>query len=136
MTQEDVGRMLINIGNAMTKKGKNAKTSRQLDVNFYHQADDVYQGLYDSVPPNANYIKNRKVDDMDAEVLEVEKYIPKEKNKRKRTPVATEVKGDPGKDTAFVHPVVVTGKGDRFYESPDDSDDSNSYDDDVSNDDV
>jgi hypothetical protein len=106
-------------------------------VNFYHQADDVYQGLYDSVPPNANNIKNRKVDDMDAEVLEVEKYIPKEKNKRKRTPVATEVKGDAGKDTAFVHPVVVTRKGDRFYESPDDSDDtSNSCDDDISNDDV
>jgi hypothetical protein len=29
---------------------------------------------------------------MDAEVLEVEKYIPKEKNKRKRNPVATTVK--------------------------------------------
>jgi hypothetical protein len=73
---------------------------------------------------------------MDAEVLEVEKYIPKEKNKRKRTPVATEVKGNAGKDTAFVHPVVVTRKGDRFYESPDDSDDSNRCDDDISNDDV
>jgi hypothetical protein len=76
-------------------------------VNFYHQADDFYQGLYDLVPPDANYIKNRKVDDMDAEVVEVEKYIPKENNKRKRTPVATEVKGDAGKDTAFVHPVML-----------------------------
>jgi hypothetical protein len=129
--------MLINIGNAMTKKkGENAKISRPLDVNFYHQADDIYQGLYDLVLPNANNIKNRKVDDRDVEVLEVEKYIPKERNKRKRTPLATEVKGDAAKDTAFVHPMVVIRKKDRFYESPDDSDDSNSYDDDIWNADV
>lgn len=129
MTQEDVGRMLINLGNAMVKKGKNAKTSQLLDVKFYHEADEVYQGLYDSVPPNANNIKNRKVLDEDAEFFEVEKYIPgenkKPKTRSKMMPVATEVKGSRGRKgtTALVDPVIVQTVDDSEDTSSDESDD-------------